>query len=219
MVVTLSTVLLTGLSTNKTKLARAEQALNHLAKAKAAVIAYARLSDPNKALPPTGLQQRYLPCPDTDGDGLEETPCGTTAATGWLPWQTLGLAPQKDGSGTCFRYFVAAEYKQGTATPPLISALPAGEFSLSNPNQILSNDVVALIFAPNAVVAGQTRNPTPGTATECGSTSTSAPINQNQNLLDSIAGTNNANAPDFIVAPQGDTFNDVATWIISTELL
>ena len=219
MVVSFSTVLLTGISTNKTKLARAEQTLNHLADAKVAVIAYARLSDSDKTPPPTGLQQRYLPCPDTDGDGLEETPCGTNAATGWLPWQTLGLSPLKDASGSCFRYFVAGEYKQGTVSPPLISTLPAGEFSLSNPNQVLSNDVVALIFAPNAVVAGQTRSPTPGTATECGSTSTSAPINQNQNLLDSIAGTNNANAPDFIVAPQGDTFNDVATWIISTELL
>lgn len=217
MVVAFSTILLSGLSTNKTKLARAEQALKHLGEAKAAVIAYARLSDTDKT--PTGLQQRYLPCPDTDGDGLEETPCGTTAATGWLPWQTLGLPPQKDASGTCFRYFVAAEYKQGTATPPLISALPAGEFSLSNQEQVVSNDLVAIVFAPNTIVAGQNRSITPGIATECGSTSTGAPINQNQNLLDSIAGTNNANPPDFIVAPQGDTFNDVATWITSTELL
>ena len=76
-----------------------------------------------------------------------------------------------------------------------------------------------MIFAPNTIVAGQNRSITPGIATECGSTSTGAPINQNQNLLDSIAGTNNANPPDFIVAPQGDAFNDVATWIISTELL
>lgn len=217
MVVSFSTVLLTGISTNKTKLARAEQTLNHLAEAKAAVIAYAWLSDPDKT--PTGLQQRYLPCPDTNGDGLEETPCGTSAATGWLPWQTLGLPPLKDANGSCFRYFVAGEYKQGAVSPPLKSALPAAEFSLNDPDQLLSNDVVAMIFAPNTVVAGQTRGIPPGTATECGSTSAGAPINQNQNLLDSIAGTNNANSPDFIVAPQGDTFNDVATWIISTELL
>jgi len=216
MVVAFSTVLLTGISTNKTKLARAEKTLNHLAEAKAAVTAYARLSDPDKT--PTGLQQRYLPCPDTDGDGLEETPCGTTAATGWLPWQTLGLSPLKDASGSCFRYYVAGEYKQGAASPPLISALPTAEFSLNDPDQLLSNDVVAMIFAPNAVIAGQNRSIAPGIATECGSTTVGAPINQNQNLLDNIAGTNNANSPDFIVAPHGDTFNDVATWIISTEL-
>ena len=217
MVVAFSTILLSGLSTNKTKLARAEQTLNHLAKAKSAVIAYARLSDTDKT--PTGLQQRYLPCPDTDGDGLEEAPCGTNAATGWLPWQTLGLPPLKDASGSCFRYFVASEYKQGAASPPLISALPVGGFSLNDPDQLLSNDVIAMIFAPHTVVAGQSRSTTPGIATECGSTAAGAPINQNQNLLDSIAGTNNANSPDFIVAPQGDTFNDVAIWITSTELL
>ena len=219
MVVAFSSVLLTGISTNKTKLARAEQTLNHLADAKVAVIAYARLSDPDKNLPPTGLQQRYLPCPDTDGDGLEETPCGTNAATGWLPWQTLGLSPLKDASGSCFRYFVAGEYKQGAVSPPLISALPTAEFSLNDPDQLLSNDVVAMIFAPQTVVVGQNRSIAPGAGTECGSTSAGAPINQNLNLLDSIAGTNNATSPDFIVAPQSNAFNDVAAWITSAELL
>ena len=217
MVVAFSTVLLTGISTNKTKLARSEQTLNHLGEAKAAVIAYAQLSDPDKT--PTGLQQRYLPCPDTNGDGLEETPCGTAAATGWLPWQTLGLPPLKDATGSCFRYYVAGAYKQGTVNPPLISALPTAEFSLNDPGQLLSNDVVAMIFAPNTVIAGQNRSISPGIATECGSTATGAPINQNQNLLDSIAGTNNTISPDFIVAPQGNTFNDVATWITRAELL
>lgn len=216
MVVAFSTVLITGISTNKTTLARAEKTLEHLAEAKAAVIAYAKLSDPDKT--PTGLKQRYLPCPDTDGDGLEETPCGTTSATGWLPWQTLGLPPLKDASGSCFRYYVSAEYKQGTSSPPLISALPTAEFSLNDPDQLLSNDIIAIIFAPNDVVAGQNRSISSGTVTKCGSTATSAPINQNQNLLDNIAGTNNATVPSFIIAPKSVTFNDVATWITSTEL-
>ena len=219
MVLALSTALLTGISTNKTQLAQSEKTLHYLAKAKSAVIAYARLSDPDQT--PTGLQQRYLPCPDTDGDGLEETPCGSTAATGWLPWQTLGLPPFKDASGYCFRYYVSGAYKQGASTPPLISALPPAEFTLSDPHQLLSNDVVAVIFAPNEIVASQNRRTTPGILTECGSTATGAPINRNQNLLDSIAGENNATTPDFIVAPEGssDTFNDIASWILSSELL
>mgnify|MGYP000279779566 CR=1 FL=1 len=218
MVLSLSTALLTGISANKTKLARSEKTLLYLANTKSALIAYARLSDPDKTV--TGLQQRYLPCPDTDGDGLEETPCGSTAATGWIPWQTLNLPPHKDASGYCFRYYVAGAYKQGASTPPLISALPPTEFTLSDPDQLLSNDVVAIIFAPNNIIAGQTRNINPGTPTECGSTSTSAPINQNQNLLDSIAGETNASGPDFIIAPpkSSDTFNDLASWVLSTEL-
>lgn len=218
LVLAFSTALLTGINTNKTKLAQSEKTLRYLAEAKSALIAYAGLSDPDKT--PSGLQQRYLPCPDTDGDGLEETPCGTAAATGWLPWQTLGLPPLKDASGYCFRYYVAGAYKQGASTPPLISALPPAEFTLSDPDQLLSNDVVATIFAPNDIVTGQTRDIAPGTPTECGSTG-AAPINQNQNLLDSIAGESNASAPDFIVAPEGssDTFNDIASWVLSAELL
>lgn len=219
MVLAFSTALLTGISTNKTKLAQSEKTLSKLAEAKSALVAYAHLSDPDKTV--TGLQQRYLPCPDTDGDGLEETPCGSAAATGWLPWQTLGLPPHKDTSGYCFRYYVAGAYKQGTSTPPLVSALPSAEFSLSDPDQLLSNDVVAIIFAPNDIVAGQRRDTTPGTPTECGSTSTAARINRNQNLLDSIAGETNASGPDFIIAPQGssNTFNDMASWVLSAELL
>lgn len=219
MVLALSTAFLTGISTHKTQLAKSDKTLHALANTKSALIAYAQLSDPDKTS--SGLQHRYLPCPDTDGDGLEETPCGTAAATGWLPWQTLGLPPYKDASGYCFRYYVSGAYKQGTATPPLVSALPSAEFTISNPDQLISNDVVAIIFAPNDIVAGQTRSRTPGTPTECGSTSTSAAINQNSNLLDSLSGENNATEPDFMIAPQesSDTFNDVANWILSTELL
>jgi type II secretory pathway pseudopilin PulG len=219
MVLAVSTALLTGISTNKTKLARSEKTLRHLASTKSALIAYARLSDPDQTA--SGLQQRYLPCPDTDGDGLEETPCGTTSATGWLPWQTLGLPPYKDASGYCFRYYVAGAYKQGTSTPPLISALPPAEFLVVRPPDIfITNDVVAIIFAPNTPVIGQTRGVAPGVATECGSTSPGASINQGQNLLESINGISNASAPDFMVAPEGSssTFNDIAIWISRTEL-
>lgn len=218
MILALSTALLTGINPNKTKLALTEKTFNHLATAKSALIAYARLSDPDKT--PTGLQQRYLPCPDINGDGVEETPCGTSAATGWLPWQTLGLPPLKDASTYCLRYYIAGAYKQGASSPPLISALPPAEFTLSDPDQLLSNDVVAIIFAPNNIVAGQNRSTNPGVITECGSTAAGAPINQNQNLLDSIAGVNNASTPDFIIAPEGssDIFNDVANWILRAEL-
>ncbi|PCJ93708.1 MAG: hypothetical protein COA46_01365 [Porticoccaceae bacterium] len=218
MVLAFSTALLTGISSTHTKLARSAQSLSNLAEAKTAVIAYARLSDPDKS--PTGLQHRYLPCPDTDGDGLEETPCGTPSAEGWLPWQTLGLPPLRDASGSCFRYYISSEYKQGTGVPPLTSALPPAEFTLSNSDQLISNNVVAIIFAPNAVLAGQIRGTEPGSPTECGSTAPGSAINQSQNLLDSLAGISNASAPDFIVAPEGNstTFNDLAIWIVRTEL-
>jgi len=218
MVLALSSALLTGISATKTKLTQSAQTRLNLAEAKSAIIAYARLSDPDKTS--SGLNLRYLPCPDTDGDGLEETPCGTSAASGWLPWQTLGVPPLKDSSGYCFRYFVAAAYKRGSAIPPDIAALPPAEFQVYNhQGTLISNDVIAMIFAVNEPVAGQRRNINPGVATECGSTALSAAINQDQNLLESINGISNASAPQFIVAPEGSssTFNDTAIWISRTE--
>lgn len=56
----------------------------------------------------------YLPCPDTDGDGLENSPvtagtaiCPTNSGEGWLPWQTLGLNVQGDVWGNRFKYRVS----------------------------------------------------------------------------------------------------------------
>ena len=55
----------------------------------------------------------YLPCPDTDGDGLENgtvTPgtgtCPAATGDGWLPWQTLGLNIVGDVWGNRFKYHV-----------------------------------------------------------------------------------------------------------------
>src|SRR5256885_1341589 len=37
----------------------------------------------------------YLPCPDTDNDGIEDAPGGNCAASeGNLPWVTLGIGNQ-----------------------------------------------------------------------------------------------------------------------------
>jgi prepilin-type N-terminal cleavage/methylation domain-containing protein len=51
----------------------------------------------------------YLPCPDTDGDGLSNGGPGTctdASGDGWLPWQTLGINVQSDIWGNRFKYHV-----------------------------------------------------------------------------------------------------------------
>jgi prepilin-type N-terminal cleavage/methylation domain-containing protein len=51
----------------------------------------------------------YLPCPDTDGDGLSNGGPGTctdASGDGWLPWQTLGINDQSDIWGNRFKYHV-----------------------------------------------------------------------------------------------------------------
>jgi len=55
----------------------------------------------------------YLPCPDTDNDGLENrggTAC--TAPEGTLPWATLGIG-REDAWGNAFRYRVAGTFSDG----------------------------------------------------------------------------------------------------------
>lgn len=213
--------LLSGMSRISHQLASPFHDTRILAEAKNALVAYARLSDPDLSAD-TGLNHRYLPCPDQDGDGLEESPCGTASVEGWLPWMSLGLAPLRDASGTCLRYFVASAYKQGTATAPLVSALPNAEFTLNNSSGLVASDVVAVLVAPGSVVAGQSRSALPGTATECGSTSVASERNQAANYMDTTAGISNSSAPDFIYGPlalnSANSFNDVVISILSSEL-
>ncbi len=58
-----------------------------------------------------------LPCPDTNGDGLSDTPCGTGAPiAGTLPWVSLGLGAQ-DSWGRRLRYVVDPDFtSSGTCT-------------------------------------------------------------------------------------------------------
>jgi len=71
------------------------------------------MNDIMEALYGFAIINRYLPCPDTDGDGFENgtvTPgtgaCPTVTGDGWLPWQTLGLNFQGDIWGNRFKYHV-----------------------------------------------------------------------------------------------------------------
>mgnify|MGYP000170966799 FL=1 len=62
------------------------------------------------------LSSGRLPCPDTDGDGLENPAGGVGGCTnnsGMLPGATLGIAAA-DGWGQAYRYLVAAEFADNT---------------------------------------------------------------------------------------------------------
>ncbi|MBQ0719492.1 MAG: hypothetical protein KBT88_03220 [Gammaproteobacteria bacterium] len=221
LVLSVSAFLLSGLSPLGHQLDRPFHNKAVLAEAKNAVIAYARLSDPDLSVD-SGLNYRYLPCPDQDGDGLEETPCGTASAEGWLPWQSLGLAPLRDASGVCLRYFISSSYKLGASDIPTISAPPAGDFVLSNSEGVISQQIVAVLFAPGEIVAGQARGLSPGLATECGSSALSSDKNQAANYLDAVVGIDNATAPGFVTSPiiisGALNFNDTLMTILTSEL-
>ena len=63
----------------------------------------------------------YLPCPDTNGDGIEDapnrsvaTPLACTSVEGFLPWVTLGVS-QTDAWGLRFRYRIKDEFARPSA--------------------------------------------------------------------------------------------------------
>ena len=76
---------------------RYEEVREQMRQAQEALIGYVIAADED-ATP--GVDRR-LPCPDTDGDGLPETP--PCAVEGFLPHVTLGL-PAEDPWGNRFRY-------------------------------------------------------------------------------------------------------------------
>lgn len=58
-------------------------------------------------------QFRYLPCPDTDGDGIENPPTHTgtcTSTRGFLPHVTLGVGANGDAWGEPIKYVVNSAF-------------------------------------------------------------------------------------------------------------
>ena len=68
-----------------------------------------RLEEIKEALIGFAILNERLPCPDIDGDGIEEVSCNIE---GNLPWVTLGVGKFVDGWGNNFRYRVDDEYSQ-----------------------------------------------------------------------------------------------------------
>lgn len=141
----------------------------------------------------------YLPCPDFNGDGLSDAPCGgaNQSVLGRLPWRTLGLGPLRDSSGSCLWYAVSGRYKAAPAGA--VSTEADGQFllfddalnSLNGPNQEAA--AIAVVIAPGSAHAGQNRNISQAAATECGSTNAGDGINIANRFMDNLAGIDNAN--------------------------
>lgn len=80
-----------------------------------------QLDEIREALLGFASQNGYLPCPDTDGDGVENAPnrgaatlLACTNAEGFLPWVTLGVS-QTDAWGIRFRYRIKDEFARASA--------------------------------------------------------------------------------------------------------
>jgi hypothetical protein len=169
-----------------------------MARAKEALIAYAVINDERPG---------SLPCPDliTDSSGWSNYPGdGKTdvfttnncpSNVGWLPWiSPLALPELVDDSSTRLWYVLAQNYRNHNSAHPINSDTAPGLTVDGN------TDIAALIIAPRAALATQTR-----------------PSNNPSDYLDGENGNGNDNI--YVTGPQSDTFNDVVLVITRQELM
>ncbi|MGH8677308.1 MAG: hypothetical protein ACREUQ_03010, partial [Burkholderiales bacterium] len=189
-----------------------------LEQAKQALIGYAIAY--RDRIPPTGARANVwglLPCPDVNGSGTGgegvATACGSKDVTviGRLPWRTLDLPPLRDGSGECLWYALSGNFKNNPKTDlmnwdtngliEIMAPDATGFVAGATPTQ----RAVAVIFAPGAILPGQTRslaaiNP----PVVCGGNYTAT------NYLDAASGINNATAASA-------TANALSRFIAATD--
>lgn len=178
-----------------------------LASAKQALLAYAvgyySREEPGR--------HGILPCPERstgyNGDGNSSNQCGSrhTNSIGRLPWRHLQIPPPHDGSGECLWYALSGGFYNNPASFMTNDDTP-GMFELhdASGNLLAGNTpedrVVAVVIAPGATLAGQTR-----------SAQTDLPCKQRGDLinsddyLDSFLGINNASVNE-VTADQVDSF-------------
>ncbi len=202
MMVSLSALLLAGLNGARSDSTQAEN-LAVLKTAREALVGYALSYADLHANRLPG----HLPCPDTDGDGLADSPCGAPgeSSIGRLPWQTLGLPPLRDIAGECLWYVVSGAYKEDPATG--LSADADGQFLIYDANGVVKlgntpvDQAIAVIFAPGKVVQSQVRSLTPNRRTECGSTRNADGVSRASNYLEDRNGINNSVGTQSSAAP------------------
>ena len=218
LVVGVAAILVNSLTTASIQTARQKQTTAALAQAKAALIGYAVTYGDN---PAHSLPQvpGYLPCPDYGGgnpEGSAEPVCGSqdVSVIGRLPWATLDVSTLRDGDGECLWYAVSGTYKNSPKTG-LMNWDTNGQFQVyTSDGTQLASQVVAVIFAPGAVLSGQNRT---GTAAPiCGGNYTASNYLDN----DTVHGINNSNVAtgNFIQGSSTGNVNDQMVFITRQDI-
>lgn len=140
---------------------------NSMVQAREALLGYAATYRDNNANEVFG----YLPCPDTNGDGIADTilnsgECGSSghASVGLLPYRTLGLSDLRDVDGNCLWYAVSGNFKAAATKATPINWDTQGQFSVVDGNGTIlvapddgQGGAAAIIFAAGPPLTGQNR--------------------------------------------------------------
>ena len=177
------------------------------------------LDDFREALLGFAVANGYLPCPDTDNDGLENVAgtgrcsivAGDNSAYGNLPWQTLGITVNADVWGNRFRYSVRDEYARR-------SPYPGAPFSLTTtaPNlRVCETSTCASILTSSAVAVVLSHGKNGYGATN----SLSGTTNPAPTSTDELEDTNNDRTfVSRVMTESGATageYDDIVTWLPS----
>jgi len=152
-----------------------------------------------------------LPCPDrvtnipgtnVPNDGIADLLSGNECPSyvGRLPWRTLDLPDLRDGSGERLWYALSRAFRDDDSAQP-INSNTVGTLSVSG--SVTANNVIAIVFAPGAVVGSQVRD---------GSNA--------QDVANYLEGGNQASGTTaFVAAARSATFNDQLLAIGADALL
>lgn len=167
-----------------------------------------------------GVTRHYLPCPDTNNDGLEEVRVSGNCPSdrGGLPWITLGVKGD-DAWGNRYTYAVSPEFsndQNGFISTPTTSATPAtldifSSAACAAPEVMSDVPAVVVSHGPQGRGALNMNGGTP-----------LAPANvspdERQNLNVAIGSLPCASIEKFVSRTPTDSFDDLVVWLSSNEL-
>lgn len=157
----------------------------------------------------------YLPCPDTNGDGIEERTANSgnscSAANGWLPWVTLGVASQ-DGWGNRLRYSVDTLMYSNK-----LVGMPNPTGSSTNLKRVCTSNTCTLVHADNLPVVILSHGPNGWGARNINGNTLKAPTS-----ADELENTDsNANFVSHLPTQAGSAsgeFDDLVVWLSDSSL-
>lgn len=169
------TYLVSGLDSNAVTANREKQTQAALAEAKAALIGDA-VQAQSLVLFGTNTQPVTLSNPDEGSsnainEGSETGQYGATDYTliGKLPWQSLNIAPLRDGWGECLWYAVSGRFKHSPSTKSALNWDAKGQIDvIDEKGNLLASNLVALVVAPGPALSGQVRSSGQTVYPQCG---------------------------------------------------